>query len=360
MNRIHKILALALVLVMLCAMMTGCGAKTEAPAATTADTPAKEDPAPAKEEAPAEVLVLKYGHNQTEDAPFHAGAVKLAELVDEYSNGTMRIDVYSNAQLGDENELLQGIMMGTIDMAGVALGNMALCDEEFNVFMIPYLFENYDQVDAVLRDGKTGRYLEDVTLKHNVRVLSWSEAGFRHTLNSKKDVAVPADLAGLKYRTPSWAMFMDLVNSWGANAVSMPFSEVYMACQQGVIDVQEGALFAFTTQGMYEVQKYLTLDGHIYNGDLKLVAENVYQSLTPEQQEILAKATYEAGEYQRELIRATEQDHLDVMAAAGVSITEDVDKQAWKETTTYIYDKFADEINSDLVAMINEDIANMK
>ena len=156
------------------------------------------------------------------------------------------------------------------------------------------------------------------------------------------------------------SMFMDLVNSWGANAVSMPFSEVYMACQQGVIDVQEGALFVFTTQGMYEVQKYLTLDGHIYNGDLKLVSESVFQTLTPEQQEILAKAAYEAGEYQRELIRSTEQDHLDTLRNAGVSITEDVDKQAWKDTTTYIYDKFADEIDADLVAMINQDIANMK
>ena len=358
MKKLSKFLAILMALVMVCGIMTACG-ETETPA-QTAGTEASEPATEQKTEENKEVLVLKYGHNQTEDAPFHAGAVKLAELVDEYSNGTMRVDVYSNAQLGDENELLQGIMMGTIDLAGVALGNMALCDEEFNVFMIPYLFENYDQVDAVLRDGETGRYLEEVAKTHNVRILSWSESGFRHTLNSKKDVKVPSDLAGMKYRTPSWSMFMDLVNSWGANAVSMPFSEVYMACQQGVIDVQEGALFAFTTQGMYEVQKYLTLDGHIYNGGPKLVSESVFQTLTPEQQEILAKAAYEAGEYQRELIRATEQDHLDTMRNAGVSITEDVDKQAWKDTTTYIYDKFADEIDADLVAMINQDIANMK
>ena len=306
------------------------------------------------------MLVLKYGHNQTEDAPFHAGAVKLAELVDEYSNGTMRVDVYSNAQLGDETELLEGCMTGTIDMCGFSLGSLASVDKAFNVFLIPFLFENYEQVDAVLRDGETGKYLSELLLNYNVRCLSWSESGFRHTLNSKHEVAVPEDLAGLKYRCPGWAIFMDVVNSWGANAVSMPFSEVYMAAQQGVIDVQEGALFAFTTQGMHEVQKYLTLDGHIYNGDLKIVSESTWQKLTPEQQEILAKAAYEAGEYQRELIRDTEQDYIDIMEEAGVTVTEVTDKTPWIESCAYVYDKFADDIDDTVMELIRSDIANME
>ena len=342
-------------------LMTACSSTAPKQEETVQTEENQQSAAPSAEETDSqETVVIKYGHNQTEDAPFHAGAVKLQELVEEYSDGTMRVDIYSNAQLGDEAELLQGIMLGTIDMAGGALGNMATCDEAFNVFLVPYLFENYEQVDAALRDGETGRYLEELALEHNVRILSWSESGFRHTLNSVKDVTLPSDLSGLKYRTPSWSIFMDVVNSWGANAVSLPYSEVYMACQQGVIDVQEGALFAFVTQGMSEVQKYLTLDGHIYNGDLKLVSESIYQKLTPEQQEILARAAYEAGEYQRELIRNTEQEQLEALKEDGVSVTDDVDKQAWAKSCSYVYEKFADEIDADVIELIRSDIANMQ
>ena len=358
MSKIRKTLAMLLALAIMIACLAGCGSSENEDQAASQESPASETAA--EEEPAGEVLVLKYGHNQTEDAPFHAGAVKLAEMVDEYSNGTMRVDVYSNAQLGDETELLEGCMTGTIDMCGFSLGSLASVDKAFNVFLIPFLFENYEQVDAVLRDGETGKYLSELLLNYNVRCLSWSESGFRHTLNSKHEVAVPEDLAGLKYRCPGWAIFMDVVNSWGANAVSMPFSEVYMAAQQGVIDVQEGALFAFTTQGMHEVQKYLTLDGHIYNGDLKIVSESTWQKLTPEQQEILAKAAYEAGEYQRELIRDTEQDYIDIMKEAGVTVTEVTDKTPWIESCAYVYDKFADDIDDTVMELIRSDIANME
>ena len=298
------------------------------------------------------IIVLKYGHSQTEDHPFHLSALYLSEIVKERTNGRVHIDVYSNNSLGDEISLLKGIAVGSVDMGSVATGNMSAVVKDFAVFEIPYLFSDYNHVDAALRDGAASLYMEEAAQKHGITILSWSESGFRHFLNAQKNIYLPTDLAGMNVRTPEWGIFANVCNSFGAKVISMPFSEVYTASQHGIIDAQEGPLMAFVTGNMYETMKYLTLDSHIYAGDCKIISNQSLSLLSEEDQEILAQATYEAGEYQREMIRSTESRYLQQLKDFGVTVVEQVDKSAWQEACDFVYEKYSDQLNMHLVDLI--------
>ena len=299
-----------------------------------------------------EVVVLKYGHSQTTDHPFHLSALYLAETVKNRTNGRVLIDVYSDSSLGDEISLLKGIAAGNVDMGSISTGNMSAVVKDFSVFEIPYLFSDYQHVDAALRDGAAGDYMEAAALGQGITILSWSESGFRHFLNAKKDIYLPLDLGGMRVRTPEWGIFVDVCNSFGAKVIATPFNEVYTASQSGIIDAQEGPLMAFVTGRMYMAMKYLTLDSHIYAGDCKVIASSSLEKLSKEDADILIEATYEAGEYQRTLIRASESEYLQMLKEYGVKIVEEVDKYAWQEACSFVYDKYDDQLNMDLVQLI--------
>jgi TRAP-type transport system periplasmic protein len=211
-----------------------------------------------------EAITLKLGHNQPTESQFHAGAEKFAELVSEKTEGKVKVDVYHSSQLGDEGELAEGTKLGTVDMSLVASGSVTKYYPRFSIFDLPFLFRDSAHVDNVLQ-GEVGKLLaKEAEEQGGFKVMNYWESGFRHFLNSKKPLKSPEDLDGLKIRTPEWPVLISTTEALGANSVPMPFSELYMAAQHGVVDGQEGPVFAIKSSKMYEVQEYMVLDGHTY------------------------------------------------------------------------------------------------
>jgi len=305
----------------------------------------------AKPAAPAQ-KVLKLGHNQKPESPFHIGSMKFAELVAQKSQNTMKIEVFHSSQMGDEAELSEAVRTGTMDISLIATGNVAKYEPRFNVTDLPYLFRDYAHVDKVL-DGEVGQFLAAELEKKGQKILAYWESGFRHYVNNKKPVMQPEDMKGLRIRVPNFPVLTATTKALGANAVPMPFSEVYLACQQGVIDGQEGPAFAIRAAKMYEVQKYMVLDGHTYTPMVLIANPKMFQGLTPEQQKVIIEAAKEAGAFERKLIRDMGSEDLKYLETTGkMTIEKNPDKSKWREETKSVYAEFGDKYGKDLIQKI--------
>ncbi len=297
-------------------------------------------------------MVFKLGHCHPTSSQFHAGSLKFAELVAAKTKGEVKIGVYPNNQIGDEPELVQGMKMGTVDMGLVASGNVAKYNPDFYLFDLPYLFRSYEHVDTCL-NGDIGKALAARTAENGIQIMSYWESGFRHFLNNKRPIKSPGDMKGLKMRTPDWPALIAATTQLGGSPVPMPFGELYMACQQGVVDGQEGPVFAIKSAKMYEVQKYMVLDGHTYTAMVLGVNPKKFARLSPENQRLVLEAAVEAGAYQRKLIRDQVENELKFLETEGkMEIYRTPDKQEWIDATKPVYETLKDRFNQDLIKKI--------
>jgi len=341
MNKPPRLIVWVTVLLLVATMLQGCSKKAPSAAETAKGQSSKT-----------QVVTIKLGHCHPPESEFHLGSTKFAELVAQKTNGQLKIEVYHSSQLGDEPDLAEGIRMGTMDMALLATGNVAPYESKYNVFDLPYLFQDHAHADKVLA-GEVGKYLAGELEKQGIKVLSYWESGFRHYLNNKRPLKSPEDLKGLKIRVPNWPVLMDATRALGANCTPMPFNEVYLACQQGVVDGQEGPAFAIKSAKMYEVQKYMVLDGHTYTAMVLAINPKLFASLTPEQQQALTEAAEEAGQYERKILRENEAKQIEFLETEGKMIIEkNPDKGKWLEATKSVYDKYQNQFGQDLIQKI--------
>ena len=297
-------------------------------------------------------VVIKFGHGHPPSSEFHAGAMKLAELAAAKSNNVLKIEVYHSSQLGDEPELSEGIRMGTIDMALLGPSSVAKYEPRFDVFSMPYIIRSSEHADHIAT-GEVGGYFKAEIEKQSQIVLDYWESGFRHFLNNKRAVKDPNDMKGLKIRTPPSPVMVATVGALGANPIPLAFSELYMACQQGVVDGQEGPVFAIKSAKFYEVQKYMVLDGHTYT--LMVVAMNPqrYRALSPDLKKALGDAAVEAGLYERKLLRDQGDSEVRFLETTGKMVIEkSPDKEAWRKATASVYDKMGAKFGNDLIQRI--------
>lgn len=328
-----KNLALILVVLLMAAVAAGCGGSP-------------------KNGTAGKTVTLKLGHSHPTTSEFHLGAQKFAELVDKKTNGAVKISIYHSSQLGDEQELSEGIRMGTIDMALLGSSSVSKFEPGFMVFDLPFIFRDSAHADKVL-DGEIGALFADKFEQKGLKVLGYWESGFRHYLNNKRPIKTPTDMEGLKIRTPQSPVQVATAKALGASPVPLNFNELYMACQQGTVDGQEGPIFAIKSAKFYEVQKYMVLDGHIYTVMLLGMNPKKFASLSPENQKAILEAAKEAGLYERKLIRDHEQEQLSFLEKEGKMIIEkNPDKTEWLKATKPVYDEFAKNLDNDLIQKI--------
>lgn len=302
----------------------------------------------------AESIVLKLGHNSNAESMYNQGCEKFAELVNEYTNGSVTIEIHTSGTLGDEAELLDGVRMGTVDMALINSSQLATYCSEFSVLSLPFLFEDYDHVEAVVNNEEICDILTTDALENgNVQLLMpfWAD-GFRHFVNSKHEVVSPSDMAGLKLRVPAWEALVAATEEFGAAALTMPFGEAYSGVSSGTVDGMEGTSWSLLANGLEDVCSYLTLTGHVYSPSVLIMNVDAYNNrLSDEQVEALTQAAAEAGAWETNLVEESEQSDLEELAAAGMTITE-VDKSAWEEAAQPVYEMFADTYDQNLISLI--------
>jgi len=267
------------------------------------------------------------------------GAQEFARLVEEATKGDVVIKVYGGGRLGKgERELLEGMQLGTIDMAVTATGPMSNFSEDMGVVDLPFLFTSNEHVDKVL-DGPIGRSLLDGIEKANIKGLAFFENGFRNFTNSKRSLLTPQDFAGLKFRTMENPVHLASVRQLGAQAVPMSWGEVYTSLQTGVIDGQENPVAIVSAFKLSEVQKYLSLTGHFYSPAPLSMSLKKFNALKPEYQQALLDAALKAAAYERKLIRDNEAEQLAALKEQGM-VVSDVDKAIFVEAMAPVYEQF--------------------
>ena len=244
-------------------------------------------------------------------------------LVEERSQGAIEVKIYDSASLGNETEILQQIQMNTVQMGVITSGPFDTFDPIVRVIDYPFLFRDNAQADAIL-DGPLGREILDSLERSGFKGICFSENGFRHLTNSTQPVKGPDDIAGLKIRVMSSAMHQAIWQALGANPTPMPWP-VYTELEQRVIDGQENPLWVMVEYKLWEVQKYLTLTGHVYSPHIDVASLAWWKTLDAATQELLATAMYEAALYQRGQNRAGDAGRLRLLKEKGFEVEEHPD-----------------------------------
>ena len=270
------------------------------------------------EQAP---MVLKYADNQPYDYPTTEAARYFAQLVEERTDGRIKIEVYHGGQLGDEKAVIEQLQFGAIDFTRVSLSPLAEFEKSLNVLQLPYLYKDIDQMWKVL-DGQIGKDFLASVKPQGLIGLAWYDGGARNFYNSKRVVDELSDLKGLKIRVQENNLMMDMVKALGAVATPMPYGEVYSGLQTGVIDGAENNWPSYESTSHYEVAPYYTLDAHTRVPEMVMCSEITWNKFSAEDQKIIAQAAQESAIKERELWKAREVASEKKVREGGATITE--------------------------------------
>ena len=215
---------------------------------------------------------LTLGHNAAPGNPRSIATERFAELVKERSNGNISVRVAGSEQLGNEQSLLTSLRTGAVSMTVNSQGSTSALIPELAALGLPFLFEDSAAAFKVL-DGPIGEELAQRFAKVQMVPLGWWDNGIRHITNSKRPVAKPADLKGLKIRTPPDPMTIDIFQALGAGTEQISFGELYIALQQGVVDGQENPLTNIASSKLFEVNKFISLSGHKWESSPFLMSQ---------------------------------------------------------------------------------------
>ena len=254
------------------------------------------------------------------ESPALAAATVFKSIVEARTGGNVVVNLYPGQQLGNERELIEGLRLGTVEMAITSDGPVGGFFEPILVLGIPYAFPNTLVAWKVL-DGPFGKSLmEEMRRKTGVRCLAITENGFRHFTNNRKVIKTPADMEGLKVRTMENPTHMAIVRSLGANPTPISFGELYSALQQGTVDGQENPVAVLYMIKGYEVQKYLTLDGHVYNPSFIWINDKVFEKMDAPTRAVLQQAAVIASFVKRAGVAVAEATKLGEMAQKGLQV----------------------------------------
>lgn len=313
--------------------VAGCGSASPS---STSSAPASQGSA---SQAPSDtVFKLKLAENQPADNPISKGMQKFADLVAEKTGGTVTVEVYLDAQLGNENETIDQIQAGTLDFARINTSALAVTADSVGVFTLPYIFTGAEHKYKVL-DGEIGQNVIKGLEQYNMIGLEYWEAGSRNFYTTKKPIKSVDDLSGMKLRVQQSDVAIKMVELLGGAATPMAYGEVYQGLQTGVIDGAENDFVSYYTSGHYEVARYYSLDSHMAPPAMLLMAKNVWEKMSDNQRAAIKEAAREAVEWQRQAMNDYQNEARAKVEAAGCEIFE-VEVPAFQAKVAEIYDKY--------------------
>ncbi|GAB3059963.1 DctP family TRAP transporter solute-binding subunit [Sediminivirga luteola] len=242
---------------------------------------------------------------------WYAGAERFAEILEDRSDGRIVVNIFANEQLsgGDPAAGVEQLMNGdkafsynsTIIYSGI--------DERFAAINAPFLYDSYEVADQAIADGGLDAYKE-LSREVGVEMLGFGESGFRQVTNSKTPIGAPDDLVGLKVRVPGSSLFLDIYSELGADPVTMNFAEVFTSLQTGTIDGQENPFDVIHSNGLADVQEYLSVWNYVYDPLILGMNKDLYDSLSEEDRALVDEAAEEANALQIDLNREREAEQL--------------------------------------------------
>ena len=288
--------------------------------------------------AQAQTVKLTLGHGAAIGNPRHEASVKFAEVAKAKSGGRIEVQVAPAAQLGDDAAMVTALRTGALDMSANSQGAVSNAVPEYAAFGMPFLFSSPAAAFKLL-DGPLGKELADKSAEKGLILLGTWDNGIRQMSNSKRPLLKPEDLKGLKMRTPPDTVTVDIMQSLGAEAQQIKFSELYVALQQGVVDGQENPLVNIQAGKLYEVQKYISLTGHKYELTPFLISKRSWDKLSDADKKAVQEAAAEATALQRKLAQEADDKLLGDLKAKGVQIDK-VDQSLFEKATAPVLAKW--------------------
>jgi tripartite ATP-independent transporter DctP family solute receptor len=281
-------------------------------------------------------VVLKAGHTSSLIYQHHIGLLKMNDIIKSRTNGQIEIQVFPMSQLGNERDLVEGVQLGTIDMTVVSNAMVSNFVPEAIVFDLPYLFKDQDHALRALLSPPGQSVMQKVEQKVG-KLLTYYATGVRSVFNRVRPVRTPDDMRGLKIRVIQNKIYMSTINAMGGIATPLPFSEVYGALQQGVIDGAENSPVSLLGMKHYEHAKYYTLTNHFVLSGQVFVSWNRWKSFTPEQQKIIMEAAQASQKIEYDYEKEKDIESMAKLREAGVQIIEDVNRTPFEERAKAVW-----------------------
>lgn len=270
--------------------------------------------------------------------PVSIAMQRMADSVDEISEGRLKIEIYPSGQLGGERVLLELVQIGAIGITKTSSAVLENIIPAMRVFSLPYLFRDQAHYTEVLW-GETGAEILEAGAPYRLKGIAYFDAGMRSFYTRGRAINTPADLAGLKIRVQPSVMAMSLIRTLGGSATPLSYGELYTAFQGGIVDGAENNPPSFYTSRHYEVTDYYVLNEHTAVPDVLVMDTKLWESLTEQERDWLSEAIDEAVLFQRELWQEFEEESLRVVSEAGIEIITP-DKSLFREEVQPIYEQF--------------------
>lgn len=299
-------------------------------------------------------IVIKFSHVVAQDTPKGKAADFFKQKAEELTKGRVKVEVYPNSTLYKDKEEMEALQLGAVQMLAPSLAKFGpLGAKEFELFDLPYLFDDYEQLHKVT-NGPVGKSLFRKLESKGIMGLAYWDNGFK-VMSANKPLRNPEDMKGLKMRIQSSNVLDAQMRAVGALPQKMAFSEVYQALQTGVVDGTENPPSNLYTQKMHEVQKYVTLSDHGYLGYAVIVNKKFWEGLPADIRKPLEDAMEQATRYANQIAKVENDQAMEAVKKSGkseiIALTPE-QKKAWKKAMLKVHNQMADRIGKDLIQQV--------
>jgi tripartite ATP-independent transporter DctP family solute receptor len=300
-----------------------------------------------------EKITLKLGTLGSTEYFYYKGAKQLSDEAAKRSNGRLEIQVFANQQLGNERDMIEGMQLGTIDMAVINTPLLTSFESRFMLFDMPFMFNDWAHVNKVLT-SKIGQDLMQSVEAKNLKAFAFSTAGFRHVVNYKQPIVKPDDLKGMKIRTLDNPVHVAIMNAMGGNATPMQYSEVAAALRQHTVDGIDAPSAQVVTEKFYETQKFYSLTGHVFTPVIYLMSMKRYKSLPADMQKVIADCAKIGADFETKSFNDYDEQAIkDLQDKYGMKVNQ-ADKPAFRARMQPVFDRFQDRVGKDLIEQVRK------
>ncbi|GLS13287.1 MULTISPECIES: TRAP transporter substrate-binding protein [Hydrogenophaga] len=295
--------------------------------------------------------VLKIGYATSQTSHYGVGSTVFCDEIDKGTQGRYKCQQFPNSALGGEREQIEAVQLGTQDLVNTSTGPLGNFVPEVKIVDIPFLFRDYDHARKVM-DGPIGQDLQKKMEAKGLINLAWTENGFRHMTNSKRAIVQANDANGLKMRTMENKVHMDGYKTFGILPTPMPFPELFTALQQGTVDGQENPIPVILSSKFSQVQKHLSLTGHVYSPAALILSPAVWNKLSADDKKVFMEAGKKAAAAQRKKVNDDENNGIAQLEKDGMQVVKQVNGESFRKAVAPAYAGYAKEFGADKIAAI--------
>ncbi len=295
--------------------------------------------------------IIKIGYATSPTSHYGVGTTVFCDEMEKGTQGRYKCQQFPSSALGGEREQIEAVQLGTQDMVNTSTGPLGNFVPEVKIVDIPFLFRDYAHARKVM-DGPIGQNLQKKMAAKGLINLAWTENGFRHMTNNIRPIVHASDAAGLKMRTMENKVHMEGYKTFGILPTPMAFPELFTALQQGTVDGQENPIPVILASKFSQVQKYLSLTGHVYSPAALIISPQVWNKLSPADQKAFSAAAKKGAAAQRKKVNDDEDTGIAQLEKEGMQVVRKVDGESFRKAVAPAYADFAREFGAENIAAI--------